>query len=104
MPNKNTISQEIISNLRHFHPKKIVLFGSMTKGKFVEGKSDIDLLVITDTGKNSVDRYTRVRLALTSSCPFDIFVLTKKELREKLRTNFFFREIMQEGNTIYEEA
>lgn len=103
---KNDIKRKIISDLRAINPKKIILFGSFAEGKFVEGESDIDLLIINntqDTHSNPSERYSQARLALTLDYPFDIFVLTQDELKSKLKVSFFFREIVDKGEVIYEQ-
>lgn len=100
---KNDIKRKIISDLRTINPKKIILFGSFSTGKFKSGKSDIDLLIIKESNKKFADRYSEARLSLSVDFPFDIFVLTENELRDRLENSFFFREIMEKGEIIYEK-
>lgn len=99
---KQDLKNKVVNDLMPLFPEKIIIFGSLAKGKFIEGKSDIDLLLIKQTSKKMVDRYGEARLALTPNYPFDIFVLTKKELEKKMIESFFFREIVNEGEIIYE--
>lgn len=103
MTTKAEIKQQVVNDLRVVDPQKIILFGSLRKGRYVEGESDIDLLVIQNTDRRLVDRYAQARLALKLNHPFDIFVLTEEELEEKLATSFFFREIVSEGEVLYEQ-
>lgn len=104
MLNINLIKQKIIADLKPINPQKIILFGSLKTGKFKEGKSDIDLLVIKNTNKKQSKRYSEARLSLTLDLPFDIFVLTNQELQTKLSNSFFFREIIDKGEIIYEKS
>ena len=102
MKNKNILKQKIIADLKAINPQKIILFGSLKTGKFQKNRSDIDLLIIKNTNKKLADRYSEARLSLTLNLPFDIFVLTNEEYQEKLSSSFFFREIAEKGEVIYE--
>lgn len=86
---KQDLKRMIVSDLMPLNPEKIIVFGSLVKGKFIEGKSDIDLLLVKQTSKKMADRYSEAKLALTPKYPFDIFTLTKNELEEKLAGSFF---------------
>jgi predicted nucleotidyltransferase len=103
MVNKIAIKNRIAQDLRKINPDKIILFGSLVHNTFVENKSDIDLLIIKDTNDRLADRYSQARLSLTLDLPFDIFVLSQKELDEKLKSSFFFREILERGEIIYDK-
>lgn len=91
MGKKDLIKQKIIAYLQAIKPKKIILFWSLTAGEFTKD-SDIDLLIIKETTDKLSDRYCKTRLSLTLDYPFDIFVLTDRELKEKLSTSFFPRD------------
>ena len=103
MTKVDKIKKQIVSDLKKINPQKVILFGSLTTGKFMEGKSDVDLLVIKDSDKTLVDRYSEARLSLSLDYPFDIFVLTNDELQKRLTRSFFFREILKNGEVIYEK-
>ena len=103
MINQNLIKRKIVDDLKPLNPKKIIVFGSFSTGKFVEGESDIDLLIIKESKLKLADRYSQARLSLSLKLPFDIFTLTEKELKEKLAQSFFFREIVKQGEVIYEQ-
>lgn len=96
------IREQIVTDLQVINPEKIILFGSLARGGYQEGKSDIDLLIIKDTQKKLADRYSEARLSLTLNYPFDIFVLTPEELEKKVLKSFFFREILEKGEVLYE--
>ena|SRR3970282_312873 len=89
MIDNKILKEKIVADLKTIKPEKVVLFGSLQTGQFKEGESDIDLLIIKNTNKRPADRYSEARLLLTSDYPFDIFVLTKKELDEKINSSFF---------------
>lgn len=99
---KHHLKQQIITDLKSINPEKIILFGSLITEKFNTDKSDIDLLIIKDTKKTPAERYSEARLALSLDYPFDIFVLNRKELKDRLLQSFFFREIVEKGEVLYE--
>ena len=100
---KSDFKKQVVRNLKPLKPEKVILFGSLSTGKFVAGKSDIDLLIIKNTEKNMGDRYVQARLLLPDNPPFDLFVLTPNELKEKLQNSFFFRDIIRYGEVLYEK-
>lgn len=97
------LKKRIIADLKTIKPQKIILFGSLTGDHFQENKSDIDLLIIKNTNKRPADRYSEARLSLSANYPFDIFVLTEKEFQDKISNSFFFKEIADNGEVIYEK-
>lgn len=102
MMKSDQIFHKIVSDLKVINPQKIIVFGSFAKNKFIEGDSDIDLLIIKETTKKPAERYSEARLSLSLEYPFDIFVLTEKELKDRVSRNFFFRNILNNGKVIYE--
>jgi len=95
--------KQVVRNLQPMKPEKIILFGSLSTGKYVSGKSDIDLLIIKNTQKRMGDRYAQARLLLPDDPPVDLFVLTQDELNEKLQNSFFFRDVVSQGEVLYEK-
>lgn len=85
------------------HPEKIILFGSFANG-IPTPDSDVDLLVVMETNASSADRSWSVsRLLIPRPFPVDILVRTPLEIRkERLNRNFFVREIVSQGKTLYE--
>lgn len=76
--------QEIVSRIaRRFAPEKIILFGSYASEKPTE-ESDVDLLVVADTGLPARERFPAAR-RLLADCPasFDIIVTTPEEYRRR---------------------
>ena len=85
--NANEMISKIAEKIRDgYKPQKIVLFGSYAYGKPDED-SDIDLLIIKDTEKSSMDRWMEVRKILRDfnniiPIPISPLIYTEKELEE----------------------
>ena len=92
-------AQTIIDN---FSPRKIILFGSHAYGK--PGKdSDVDLLVILKTTRNTLDAAVSIRQAIDHDFPIDIIVRTPRQIQQRLRWgDSFIKEIMEKGEVLYE--
>ena len=85
----------------HFHPDKIILFGSYAYGKPHE-ESDVDLLVIMRT-KNAIDQSIRIKTAFERLFSLDLIVRTPWQIERGLKDdNWFLREIMEKGKVLYE--
>jgi len=64
---------------REFDAERVVLFGSYAQGDATED-SDVDLLVVADTGLPARERYAAVRRLLADyPAAFDIVVKTPEE-------------------------
>ena len=102
------ILSEIIEKLkREYKPLRITLFGSYAYGNPTED-SDIDLLILKDTKKRSVDRFVQVkRIIYNPNCkiPISPLVYTPEELEERIRIgDDFLKEIIQKGVVLYEKG
>ena len=88
-----------------YKPEKIILFGSLIKGKITED-SDIDMLIIKDTNKRRNERFREVRAIvrdLKRRIPFSPLVYTPGEIEQRLNLgDFFIKEILKEGRVLYE--
>jgi len=85
-----------------FHPERVILFGSCAYGK-ADWDSDVDLLVIMNTRKNTLEAAVKIRQAVTHQFPIDIIVRTPGQIRKRLRWgDSFIREIMEKGKVLYE--
>jgi predicted nucleotidyltransferase len=102
--------QRLISQIANrvksrYKPKKIVLFGSYAYG-VPRKDSDIDLLIIKNTTKTSIERWIKVRKILRDFnrlIPISPLVYTEKELEERLKIkDFFIKEILEKGKVLYE--
>lgn len=89
--------------VEQFHPEQVILFGSYAYGEPTED-SDVDLLVVKDTGKSPVSEATRIRRALrhlrhtVSNLPLDIMVRAPDDLRARIAHGAdFHEEIVRKG-------
>ena len=85
----NHMDKKIISGIankivEHFRPEKIILFGSVAKGTPTE-ESDIDILVIMDSGKRPARRSMEVsKVCRPKFVSMDILVRTPEEIKKRL--------------------
>ena len=88
---------------RKFHPEKIILFGSLAKGKPHE-YSDLDLFIVMRSDLRRDNRSLAIsKLFSDRLFPMDILVYTPEELEDSMRRgNPFIKEILTEGKVIYE--
>ena len=97
------ITQKLVMDYR---PERIYLFGSYAEGIFHQD-SDIDLLIIKETSKRWIDRWTTVRMILSEvqrGIPMDTFVLTPNELGRRLAMgDSFISDIVENGIELYVE-
>ena len=90
---------------RHQAVRLLVAFGSVVRG--LRGPdSDLDLLVIVETGARPVDRYLSVsNLLRPRPFPLDILVKTPEEIEKALAEGDpFIVEILTQGRVLYERA
>ena len=86
-----------------YSPQRIILFGSVSKGKEDEA-SDIDLLIVKQTNKPFHQRIKEV-LDLIDSVKVEPLVFTPEEIKERLTMkDFFIARILKEGKVLYEKA
>lgn len=96
---------------KKYHPQKIILFGSQSKGTAIKD-SDLDLFVIIDDANSLAslkqrDRYVQIlRLFPHKGFGLDAIVLTDHEVKKLVAENEgewdLILEIMKEGKTLYE--
>ena len=89
--------------IEHFHPNRIILFGSQARGD-ARPNSDLDLLVEMETPLRPVDRMIAVDSIFgLRSWPMDIVVFTPEEARRLRATRgSFLSQIEAEGKLLYE--
>ena len=87
---------------KEFQPEKIILFGSYAWGTPSED-SDVDLCVIKDV-ENTRDLARKIdRLTDPRPFPLDIIVFKpKRELKRLSMGDTFYRQIITEGEILYE--
>jgi uncharacterized protein len=100
-----TILDEIVKKIiAGYSPRKIILFGSYAYGMPTED-SDIDLLIIKETDKRPIDRWTEVKRLLRDrgrEVPVSPLVYTSKELSDRMGIkDFFIQEILEKGKVLY---
>ena len=97
-------TRDLSAQIAHaFNPKKIILFGSHAYGN-PSPDSDVDMLVVlTFTGK-PVRKAIEIRNTIHAEMPLDLLVRTPEQLSERLaRNDWFMREIVENGHTLYED-
>ena len=92
--------KELINELvKEFKPLKIILTGSLAKGRFVRGLSDIDIIVIVDEVK-SKDRFM---LKTVKDVDVEITVISKDEFENAINTGReFYIEATKLGIVVYQ--
>ena len=97
LDNLEKIVRELVEQ---YKPLKILVTGSLAKGKFVQGLSDIDILVIVE---HKPGKHERFQLKAVENIDVEITVFSMKEVKEAIKHgNQFITEAMKEGITIYE--
>ena len=104
---RERIQTEVIYLLaRHiadrFHPLKIILFGSYAYGQ-PRLESDVDLLVIMETGMRESQQALQIRQYLNPLFGIDIIVYPPAKIEQRLAWgDSFLTEIIQRGIVLYE--
>jgi predicted nucleotidyltransferase len=82
--------------------KKAYLFGSFSKGTQTR-KSDVDLMIITETDKRFFDRYEDYESIqqILADRSVDMLIYTSDEL-SRISHRVFIRRILEKGEIIYE--
>jgi predicted nucleotidyltransferase len=108
IPSQQSHERRLISELNRLREqlatmdvKKAILFGSLARGD-VTIFSDIDLIIVQDTGERFLDRLERFYTQLDLGTDVDILVYTPEELIDLATWNPLVRRVLQEGEVIYE--
>ena len=87
-----------------FAPQRVILFGSYARGDATPD-SDVDLLVVMPTKKETIEQAVEVRQRVRRSFPLDLVVKTPEDVAWRLSLqDCFLTTIMTEGKTLYESA
>lgn len=88
--------------IENSNPTKIILFGSYAYGNPTEN-SDIDLLIIKNTGEPLNKRSHEIRRYLREiKMPMDILVYTEDEYKEQLCSKYsFISHLAEKGKVLY---
>ena len=81
---------------------KVLLFGSYSRGSETH-KSDLDLMIVTDTDKRFFDRHESFEkiYELIKDRNIDLLIYTPDEL-DRIAHRSFIKKILSEGHIIYE--
>ena len=100
----DALIREIVSKIvKHFHPDKVILFGSRAWGE-PTGESDLDILVVMDVDGSPIRKASEIsRIARPRFLPMDIIVRTSDEIERRIRMGDpFIKRIMNRGKVLYE--
>ncbi len=93
--------KEVVSR---FDPERIILFGSHAEGN-PSPDSDVDLLVVMNYAGRSHERAFEIRREIPRPLPLDLLVRRPSDIERRIKLNdFFMKEIIQKGKTLYERA
>ncbi len=97
------LSEMVSKIVKHFHPEKIIIFGSRAWGEPTE-ESDLDILVVMDVNGSPIRKASEIsRIARPRFLPMDIIVRTSDEIEHRIRMGDpFIRRIMNRGKVLYE--
>ena len=100
----DTLLSEMVSKIvKHFHPEKIILFGSRAWGA-PTSESDLDILVVMDIDGSPIRKAAEIsRIARPRFLPMDIIVRTPDEIEHRKGIGDpFIKRIMNHGKVLYE--
>jgi predicted nucleotidyltransferase len=92
--------ERIVHALMTLGVRRVLLFGSFARGD-VRGRSDLDLIVIADTGEPFVERCARFYTALAPRIGMDLLVYTPSEF-EMMKDRPFVRHALRHAKVVYE--
>ncbi|MEM1611546.1 MAG: nucleotidyltransferase domain-containing protein [Sulfolobales archaeon] len=88
--------EELITRLEAFlgEDYRLYLFGSYARGDWVEGLSDVDIIVVSPRfhGIHFVERAAIVRRLARDDISFEILCYTPEEFDQLLRSSMFMEE------------
>lgn len=96
------IKELLIPVFKDSKTKKAYLFGSLSKGTGTK-RSDVDLMIVTETNKRFFDRYTCYEKIpeIIIDRSVDMLIYTTDEL-SRISHRPFIKGILQEGIVLYE--
>ena len=100
----DTLLSEMVSKIvKHFHPDKVILFGSRAWGA-PTGESDVDIMVVIDVDGSPIRKAAEIsRIARPRFLPLDIIVRTPGEIEHRIKIGDpFIKRIMNRGKVLYE--
>lgn len=106
---KASITNELVSDVANtirdrFHPEKVILFGSVSRGQYRQG-SDLDLFVVMRSDLPDCKRASAIRRALPRSIPMDILVYTPEEVAYwNGAVGHIVTEVLKTGRVLYDKS
>ncbi len=96
------IREALLPVFKNTGAKKVVLFGSFSRGSQTK-RSDLDLMIITETDKRFFERYEQFDRIhdIINDRAVDMLIYTADEL-SRISHRPFIKQILSEGETIYE--
>ena len=100
--NIKKIGEVLLPVFKNTGAKKVVLFGSFARGSQTK-RSDLDLMIITETDKRFFERYEQFDGVhdIINDRAVDMLIYTADEL-SRISHRPFIKQILSEGETIYE--
>jgi predicted nucleotidyltransferase len=96
------IEEKLRPIIEKYRPDKIILFGSYASGNPTPA-SDVDLLIIMNTNRSTLDLAAEVSSSIKHTFPMDILIRTPQEIAKRLQLgDFFIRDVMETGRVLYE--
>jgi predicted nucleotidyltransferase len=90
--------------VQQMQSERIILFGSLATGQVAEW-SDLDLVVIADTGLPFHKRLKQVLRSVRPQAGMDVLVYTPTEWTEMIsQRRFVQEEILSKGQVVYERG
>ena len=84
-----------------FQPERVILFGSHAHGR-PNAESDVDLMVVMPA-KNDLSQAIRIRQAICSRFPIDLFSISPDKLAKHLVWNDpLLKEIVEKGVVLHD--
>jgi predicted nucleotidyltransferase len=94
--------EKISRCLQEMGAKKIIVFGSMAKGR-IRSSSDLDLLTIMPAQMTGKQWMGKIYEEIDRQVDSDILAFTEEELERALPVSRFLRHALATGKVIYEE-
>lgn len=99
---RQTIQKTVQQIAEQFEPDKIILFGSYAYGR-PNADSDVDLLVVMDTGLNETEQAIRICQTIPYHYALDLLVRTPETLKRRIALgDRFLQDITLHGKVLYE--
>jgi len=102
---ESAIQEAVARIVERYHPDKIILFGSLARGRGGPD-SDVDLLVVMPVAGSRRQQAVQIDLALGGiPIPIDLLVVRPEEAEgSRLLPGTIVGEAVREGKVLYERA